>query len=1475
LTDDPNVAEAFSKDSQGYVLTQFANNASPELRKEKAYELLEKMKKNEFKGSEYKERVKKLEQSIDEGKLNDVILLDEEGYQRLFAGELASYGNVMPVYVRAEDSFDYQDPEHIKRVMGKLESDEDQSSLLRTGDWMFIESGAVQNAIQAAGFDSFYVKEDGKKNLAVYESSQVKSAIGNKGTYDISNPDIRLSLKKVDQLFDKADNIPESEGVEIIRSNWVGGVSGLGERDSAYDLYRVNGGRKYMSAVQDLVRKELGDNFKGYRLMHTDELEEIQTGAMGSQLASFTLRPDIAQTFANLATYRNAPKEKLKVVEMDLTPEHVWMIGHPAEKELVIDYGQGYNPEAVVEYKPEEKLSLRSTRQPPESKEFKQWFNGSYFTSNDEPLIMYHGTARDITTFRGKQAGAIFITASPLVAENYSGMGVDYMRAEAYKALTRDEKAELISTVAEQAERDGAISANELKEIQRNLKKRIPELKNLPSKIEGEIIESLNNLLPTKGNIMPVYVNAKNVFDYANKDHVNMVMDRITNYSKFLGSKENPDQYLAAIKGMISRGNWPRIESSEVQYAIRALGFDGFSVLEAGTKNYAVYSPTSIKSVTGNIGTFGLGEISTSQAAQFGMTAEQARQAQEEGDIRFSLRASTPQAIQDSVDRVTTVREEKGFAERMQQATNPDTWSDLRAKGLNRYNRLSDYDKIRAEKMGGWALLADSSAESAALMSDLAAGVTASALGVHDRHGGIPVFRNGITTVDGRVKGVVSIFSPLAKYGDPYIYQLWQFTAGAKRGSRLMADGREKLYTQADIAYAAQLETKYPEFKQISKEWNEYNNGLVKYMVDTGVITPEAGVEWTKYSDYIPFYRQMEGEKTIGPKIFQSISGVRGPKKLTGGESGLADLMETVVRNTQSAIQAGMKNVAAQRAVKVAVDIQMANKLNTVTTGLDIVQVMENGKQVSYEVADPLFIDAVKSLNLPELPFIGFFSGPANLLRNLVTKDPGFMLANMVRDSMSAWVTSGVKMTPIASAVKNFTLALSGTSPEYQALLNAGILGGYEFSQNVEASGQQLKKQLEKYGPTTAMGMLKKPFTSIWEALEKGTTASDAATRMEVYKNVLAETGNEAEALFRSLEVMNFNRKGNSAVIRILTAAIPFLNARIQGLDVLYRAAFGKMGNKDAKAIQKAFFVRGATIMALSMMYWALTHDDDDYKKQEQETRDNYWLFPKLGIKIPIPFEVGVIFKVIPERIAELTLGGDTGKDFANSMKRNLLNTFAFNPIPQTVLPIVEAKTNYSFFTGRSILSQGMEGVAPEFQVGAGTSNLAKQLGKTFGQSPMMIDHLINGYTGTFGTYAVLALDSIMGTNGDSPKVAKRVEQMPFIKRFALDPEARGNVTAFYELKKSVDEIVRTSNFLERTMNFEDYAKYSQDTLKLLATQDYIKDLDKDMKEMNEMTATVRNSSMDSEKKRDIISAINNAQNNLTANIKTIKKLID
>jgi hypothetical protein len=51
--------------------------------------------------------------------------------------------------------------------------------------------------------------------------------------------------------------------------------------------------------------------------------------------------------------------------------------------------------------------------------------------------------------------------------------------------------------------------------------------------------------------------------------------------------------------------------------------------------------------------------------------------------------------------------------------------------------------------------------------------------------------------------------------------------------------------------------------------------------------------------------------------------------------------------------------------------------------------------------------------------------------------------------------------------------------------------------------------------------------------------------------------------------------------------------------------------------------------------------------------------------------------------------------------------------------------------------------------------------------------------------------------------------------------------------------------------------------------------LDKDIKEMNDMAVQIRSSKMDADQKRDTLIAIGRAQNGLTANIKDIKKLID
>jgi hypothetical protein len=272
-----------------------------------------------------------------------------------------------------------------------------------------------------------------------------------------------------------------------------------------------------------------------------------------------------------------------------------------------------------------------------------------------------------------------------------------------------------------------------------------------------------------------------------------------------------------------------------------------------------------------------------------------------------------------------------------------------------------------------------------------------------------------------------------------------------------------------------------------------------------------------------------------------------------------------------------------------------------------------------------------------------------------------------------------------------------------------------------------------------------------------------------------------------------------------------------------------------------------------------------------------------LGVKIPIPFEVGIVFKTIPERITALMLGNDTGAQFMDSMARNVQSTFGLQ-LPQAVLPVIEVATGYSFYTHRQITPQGLGDVNKEYQVAPGTSRLAEVIGqftsfttaagKSFGLSPIEIDHLIKGYTGTMGTYFVDAADVLINANSDIKSPSKRFEQMPFIRRFALDPDARGNVTAYYELKNAVDEVVRTSNLLERTGRVENLVEYQMENMPMLASKDYVNDLYKTMKEFNDMKRQIRSSPLDPDDKRDMIRAVEQMENALTSQIKEYRKMI-
>ena len=122
-------------------------------------------------------------------------------YANRLAEQLPSAQNIMPVHVQAKKPFDYENPKHVHAVrtmlhkLGHTQHIDDFDTAMRGGkgddaNWHTIESKPVQQAIRALGHDSFWVKEGGVKNLGVYNPGAIKSAIGNRGTYDTEDYDV-------------------------------------------------------------------------------------------------------------------------------------------------------------------------------------------------------------------------------------------------------------------------------------------------------------------------------------------------------------------------------------------------------------------------------------------------------------------------------------------------------------------------------------------------------------------------------------------------------------------------------------------------------------------------------------------------------------------------------------------------------------------------------------------------------------------------------------------------------------------------------------------------------------------------------------------------------------------------------------------------------------------------------------------------------------------------------------------------------------------------------------------------------------------------------------------------------------------------------------------------------------------------------------------------------------------------------------
>lgn len=593
-----------------------------------------------------------------------------------------------------------------------------------------------------------------------------------------------------------------------------------------------------------------------------------------------------------------------------------------------------------------------------------------------------------------------------------------------------------------------------------------------------------------------------------------------------------------------------------------------------------------------------------------------------------------------------------------------------------------------------------------------------------------------------------------------------------------------------------------PEFKDIFDQWLAFNERMFDFYESSGIVSPEtrAAIEEMN-KNYVPFNRiveTMQGEKprARGKKLLP---------RLYGGTGNINDIFESIVGNTTHMVHAALINrgkanfyrmlnnsdgqTAALYAAPIGTDIkgvqvsseqvirhvveafgmdmasfrmaqtglvasgQEADLVNTIEQLSENLEPMltffqfgidprgdnidfyyEDGKKKFYEVADQGLLDAINHLGpKPHNMVVNMLGGFANVLRLGVTLTPTFQVKNFIRDTMNAFTLSKGHIVPAYGATKALTERIWNDVHYWEYMLNGG-----GFAAMADADGINQDRILDTKN-------------KIMEALNSGLSAFEYSNRIAEFKKLREKGWTARDAVLAGREIStDFAMRGSSQTLRVLTISIPFLNARLQGLYRNGREIMQIEKGKARFAGQQAFSYALRSMAAItipSLALYMLNKDDERYEEIPDWIRDLSWIiFTGDGeddyVMIPKPFETGMLWGTLPERMMEAQYKDN--KELADATLWMLTETFGLGGIPQAFKPWFDLQKNENF-TGAPIVPEYMEALEPSEQYKSYTSDAMIALGRKLNISPLRAEYVVRGYLGTWGTWGLGLADFMVG----------------------------------------------------------------------------------------------------------------------------------
>lgn len=229
---------------------------------------------------------------------------------------------------------------------------------------------------------------------------------------------------------------------------------------------------------------------------------------------------------------------------------------------------------------------------------FRKWMGkGQLVHSDGEPMVLYHGTKGEFDEFTSKKnldqdsstPNWLYFATNPELAEKMAS----------HKTGVRD---------GQDADDKLQKYYEEFSEIDKAKGPREGDNATFRGIREDGYVKEKTGVLPMTFernfalSIMPVYLNAKNIWNPTNPDHVNKLLAKLNKNKEWAGDYGYDQKQLAS-------GEFRYIENEITTKALKDLGFDGAMLMESavdGLTTVAIWDNNGVKSATANNGEYSL-----------------------------------------------------------------------------------------------------------------------------------------------------------------------------------------------------------------------------------------------------------------------------------------------------------------------------------------------------------------------------------------------------------------------------------------------------------------------------------------------------------------------------------------------------------------------------------------------------------------------------------------------------------------------------------------------------------------------------------------------------------------------------------------------------------------------------------------------------------------------------------------------------